>query len=344
MGVTISIDAMGGDHGCGVTVPAALDALAKFPGLRLILVGDETQILPYLEKKQAKLLSRLDIQHTAEAVAMDESPALALRSKKHSSMRLAIDAVKNGHAKACVSAGNTGALMAISRFVLKMVPGIDRPAIITSIPTTQEKRDFLLLDVGANVDSEAYHLLQFAIMGSVLASTVNGIVKPRVGLLNIGEEAIKGNDVVKKAAELMQAHPHLNFAGNVEADAIYDGAFDVVVCDGFVGNILLKNSEGVVRYLGRLVKATFSQNWLMQVLGLGLKLFLKPVIKRVDPARHNGASLIGLKGIVIKSHGGASKLAFLHAIEVALRQAEKDIPTRIGREIESMLQQGKIQS
>lgn len=265
---------------------------------------------------------------------MDESPSRALRLKKDSSLRVAIDLVKRGTAQACVSAGNTGALMATARYVLKTLPGIDRPAISTSIPNV--KGHTLMLDLGANIDCSAEHLFQFAVMGSVLANAVHGLERPRVGLLNIGEEEIKGNDQVKEAARLLAASS-LNYTGFVEGDDVYKGGVDVVVCDGFVGNVALKTSEGVAKMIGHFIREEFKRNLLTRLAGLIAMPVLGAFRQRIDPRRYNGASLLGLRGIVIKSHGGADALAFENAINVAVLEVQKAVPDRIDHLLESVL-------
>jgi glycerol-3-phosphate acyltransferase PlsX len=340
LSITIVVDAMGGDHGPSVTLPAALESLAQHQHLRLILVGDSEVLkarLRALNKNHSYSADRLLIQHASQSVEMDESPAHALRGKKDSSMRIAINLVKNGTAQACVSAGNTGALMATARFVLKTIPGIDRPAIISAFPTMITNKCMRMLDLGANVDSSAEDLFQFAVMGSVLASAVDNISNPTVCLLNIGQEEIKGNEQVKKASQLLAASNLLNFAGYIEGDEIYKGKADVVVCDGFVGNVALKTTEGVAKFIGGLIKKAFYQNIFTKFAGFIAKPVLKILIKRINPDRYNGASFIGLQGIVIKSHGGANVHAFANAITEAITQAEKNIPQRISAEVERML-------
>lgn len=332
MTVKIAIDCMGGDHGPKVTVAAALAFAAEFSDVELILVGKSSQLENRLRRASPDkaVRDRLHIVHTTEVVGMDEPPALALRNKKDSSMRVAINLVKSGEVDACVSAGNTGALMSISRFVLKMLPGIDRPAICTVIPTmTGQTR---LLDLGANVDCTAAHLLQFGIMGSILTSAVQHIAAPRVGLLNIGEEEIKGNEVVKEAAELLRA-TDLNFVGNVEGDGVYKGEADVVVCDGFVGNVALKVSEGLAQMLGRFLREEFERNLMTRLIALLALPVLSRFKKRLDHRRYNGASLLGLKGTVIKSHGSADAFAFSHALREAYHEAENRVIDQIAHRI-----------
>lgn len=320
---TIALDGMGGDRGPDVVVPAALRVLKSTGNaLRLILVGQEDVLSAQLTKFKAKGYPGLVIRHASQLVSMDESPAQALRVKKDSSMRVAINLVKQGEADACVSAGNTGALMATARFVLKTLPGIDRPAICTTLPTVRGQTR--VLDLGANVDSKAEHLLQFAVMGSVLAA-VNGIERPRVGLLNIGEEDIKGNEQVKEAARLLVASD-LHYIGFVEGDGIYLDDVDVVVCDGFVGNVALKSSEGVAKLIHHYMVQEFKRNPLTRLAGLIALPVLRAFRRRIDPRRYNGASLLGLQGIVVKSHGGADALAFANAIQVAMLEVEQAVP------------------
>ena len=323
----VAIDCMGGDHGPGVTVPAALRFLQEHSEAGVILVGSESAIRAELESRKVSESSRLRIQPASEVVEMHDPPAAALKNKKDSSMRVAINLVKQGEAQACVSAGNTGALMAISRFVLKMLPGIERPAIITILPTL--KGQTYMLDMGANVDCSAEHLLQFAVMGSVLVSSVEKIPNPKVGLLNVGEEDIKGNEVVKKAADLLKASD-LNFIGNVEGDGIYKGDADVVVCDGFVGNVALKTSEGLAHMLATFLREEYGRNIITRLAGLVSLPVINAFKHRVDPRRYNGASLLGLKGIVIKSHGSADAYSFQCALERALDEVKSGMLNEIG--------------
>lgn len=327
---------MGGDHGPPVTVPASLEALAKYTDLHLILVGDAGLLTEAL-KSYSYDTSRLFVLHASQQVEMDEPPSQALRMKKDSSMRIAINQVKEGKAQACVSAGNTGALMATARFVLKTLPGIDRPAIISTFPTMVPNKNMRMLDLGANVDSSAEHLVQFAIMGSVLASAVDNINNPKVYLLNIGAEEIKGNEQVKQTGQLLSHAQSINYAGYIEGDALYKGEADVVVCDGFVGNVALKTTEGVAVLISKLMKEAFMRNTLTKLMGLLVKPVIKPFIKRIDPSDYNGATFIGLKGTVIKSHGGATIHGFARAIDEARMGAQKNIPERIQHEVEQLL-------
>ncbi|MBU1691760.1 MAG: phosphate acyltransferase PlsX [Gammaproteobacteria bacterium] len=330
MDITVAIDAMGGDHGPHVTVPAALAYLKRDAEVNIVLVGLAEVIEAELRSLKATVSSRLRIHHASEVVTMDDPPALSLRNKKDSSMRVAINLVKTGEANACVSAGNTGALMAISRFVLKMLPGIERPAIAGMMPTLNGHTH--VLDLGANVDCTANHLLQFAVMGAMLVSAVEHKEAPTVGLLNIGEEDIKGNEVVKQTAELLR-QSHLNFHGNVEGNDIYKGTTDVVVCDGFVGNVALKASEGLVQMLATFLRQEFKRNILTQLAGLIAYPVLSAFKKRLDHRRYNGASLLGLRGVVVKSHGSADSFAFQFAIERAVEEVRNGVLRRINEQM-----------
>ncbi|MBX3665082.1 MAG: phosphate acyltransferase PlsX [Burkholderiales bacterium] len=333
MDVTVAIDCMGGDHGVRVTVPAAVEWSRRDAGCNFVLVGLQEQILAELQRAGATPGDRLHVRHASEVVGMDEPPANALRGKKDSSMRVAIDLVKSGEAQACVSAGNTGALMAISRFVLKTLPGIDRPAIATMLPTL--KGHTHILDLGANVDCSAEHLLQFGIMGAELVASVEHKPRPTVGLLNIGEEAIKGNETVKEAAVLLRASG-LNFHGNVEGDDIYKGTTDVVVCDGFVGNVALKTSEGLAQMLATYLREEFGRNLLTKMLGLLAMPVIRAFKDRVDHRRYNGASLLGLRGVVIKSHGSADAFAFGFAIGHAINEVRTGVLAHIGERMAAL--------
>lgn len=330
---TIALDGMGGDAGPDVVVPAALRVLHDGgKNLRLILVGQEDVLSAKLRELKARNHPQIVIRHASQLVNMDEPPAQALRVKKDSSMRVAINLVKQGEADACVSAGNTGALMATSRFVLKTLSGIDRPAICTTLPSVRGHTR--VLDLGGNVDSKAEHLLEFAAMGSVLAE-VNGVERPRVGLLNIGEENIKGNEQVKNAARLLAASD-LNYIGFVEGDGIYLDDVDVVVCDGFVGNVALKSSEGVAKLIRHYMTQEFKRNLLTRLAGLIALPVLSAFRRRIDPRHYNGASLLGLRGTVVKSHGGADALAFANAIRVAILEVEQGVPQRIDNHLATL--------
>ena len=326
MTVTVAIDCMGGDHGPHVTVPAALSFLASRPGVDVVLVGLKDAIDAELRARKASESPRLRVHHASEVVLMDEAPASALRRKKDSSMRVAIDLVKRGEAQACISAGNTGALMATARFVLSTLPGIDRPAIISALPTMRGSTH--VLDLGANVDCTAEHLLQFAVMGATLVSALERRERPTVGLLNIGEEAIKGNEVVKQAADLLRASD-LNFIGNVEGNGIYLGAADVIVCDGFVGNVMLKTSEGMAVMMRSFLRDEFTRNPMARLSALLAAPVLNSFRRRVDYRRYNGATLVGLRGVVVKSHGSADAVGFEHAIARAADEVSNDLLRRI---------------
>lgn len=333
MTTRIAIDCMGGDHGPSVTVPAALRFLKEQPAVHLVLVGQEDVLRPLLGSHAVD--ARIRIVHATEVVAMDESPSLALRNKKDSSMRVALNLVKSGEADANVSAGNTGALMAISRFVLKMLPGIDRPAICAPVPTVDGHTH--MLDLGANVDCGPEHLLQFGIMGSILVGALEHKAAPRVAVLNIGSEDIKGNEVVKAAAELLRVSG-LNFIGNVEGDGIFKGEADVIVCDGFVGNVALKTCEGLAQMLAGSLKAEFKRNWFTKLSALISISVLSRFKERFDHRRYNGAVLLGLKGISVKSHGSADVLSFANAISRAYEAAQNNVVDRIAGQLSNMQQ------
>ncbi len=322
----IAIDAMGGDFGPRCIVPAVLKSLAEFPALRLILVGDPFLLEPLLHEIPALFRARLQLHPASEAIGMADRPSLVLRRKPDSSMRQALERVRLGEAQACVSAGNTGALMALARHLLKTLPGIDRPAIVRAIPTRQGQ--CYLLDLGANVDCTAEHLYQFALMGSIMAE-ISGIPAPRVALLNVGTEFIKGNQQVKKAAALLEQTSVLNYTGFIEGDGLFRGAADVAVCDGFVGNIVLKSSEG----LASLIAARLSEHFNATVWGRAVGLLAMPILRRLQgdlrPARYNGASFLGLQGIVVKSHGSAGVEAFCSAIRRAVLEVQANIPQRL---------------
>ena len=328
IGSTIAIDAMGGDFGPEVTIPASLQCLKNSANLRIIFVGDEKVIKEYIEAQGQQNSNRIKIQHASQKVEMDDSPAKVLRTKKDSSMRVAIDLVRSGEADACVSAGNTGALMATARFVLKMIPGIDRPAIISTLPSIFGHTH--VLDLGANVDSSAEHLFQFGVMGSELVKAIDGIDNPTLGLLNIGEEDMKGNEQVKMAAQLFD-DSHLNYIGFVEGTALNAGSskVDLIVTDGFVGNVALKSIEGAAKMIGSALKEAFKKNLLTKLTALLVMPVLKNFKKRIDPRLYNGATFLGLRGTVIKSHGGADVVAFANAVQIAEVEIEKDIPKKI---------------
>ena len=342
MSSTLSIDAMGGDFGPQVTVPASLACLRKNPTLKLIMVGDQVVLNELLSQALVEFKDRISIQHASQIVEMDEPPQKALKNKKDSSMRVAINLVKDGQADACVSAGNTGALMATARFVLKMIPGIERPAIISTLPSTFGHTH--VLDLGANVDSSAEHLYQFAVMGEEVVKAVENIERPRVGLLNIGEEDMKGNEQVKAAAKLLE-NSGLNYIGYVEGNSINAGhvKVDLIVTDGFVGNVALKSIEGAAKMIAVKLKETFSRNLLTKLAGLVAYPVLKLFKDSIDPRLYNGASFIGLRGLVIKSHGGADALAFETAIHLAEVEVEKDVIRKISEKLQIALAQKESQ-
>ncbi|WP_178861706.1 phosphate acyltransferase PlsX [Thiomicrorhabdus cannonii] len=333
MSINIAIDAMGGDHGISVTVPASLDALSKFSDIHIILVGKADLINAELSKHQYDA-SRITVEHADQVVEMDDLPSKALRNKRQSSMRIALNLVKEDVAHACVSAGNTGALMAVAKFVLKTLPDIDRPAICTSMPTM--KGHVHVLDLGANVGVDGETLAQFAVMGSVLAKAVDDNPRPRVGLLNIGEEEIKGHQRIKDAHQILQGI-QINYIGYVEGDDIYKGNTDVIACDGFDGNIALKASEGVAKMISFYLKNAFNKNLLTKLVGLLAYPVLRAFKDKVDPRRYNGASLLGLQKIVIKSHGGADQFSFLHAIAEARLEVTKNVPALISAEVSKLI-------
>lgn len=333
--LTLALDAMGGDFGPQVTVPASLQALERFPHLNISLFGDQETIKQYLPQ-DIPVPNRLTIIHCSQIVTMNCKPLNALRNRRDSSMRKALDMVQQGHAGACVSAGNTGVLMAMAKLILKTLPGIDRPALISILPTLNNKPVYML-DLGANVTCDSETLLQFAVMGSVLANKLDNIPRPRISLLNVGEEAIKGNDVVKQTAELLKDVDQLNYNGFIEGHQIFDGNTDVIVCDGFVGNISLKTTEGVASLMIAHLKQASESSLLMRLLALISKPFLKKVLAKVKPDQYNGASLLGLRGIVIKSHGNADQQAFFNAIKQAVIEVEQQVPNRIQDSLESIL-------
>ena len=330
--ITIALDMMSGDHGVSSSVPAAEEALHKFNNLFLILVGDNKEIKNLLSDKVKNLEGvRYKIIHTNEFINMNDEIIAAIRTKKNSSMRLAINSVKNKEADACVSAGNTGALMALSKIILKTIPGIDRPAICGSLPT--KSGQFHMLVLGANVECDAQHLYQFSIMGSALVQSLQLNDKPVIGLMNIGSEEFKGNETIKSAGQLIQKS-NLNYAGFVEGDDIFSGKFDVIVTDGFVGNIALKSIEGVAKVISHFIKKEFTKNIFTKLSALISLPVMNSVKKKVDPRKYNGASLLGLQGVVVKSHGGADSYAFSQAIDTAYYEVKNELLDKI----ESLIQ------
>jgi len=331
---------MGGDHGLKVVIPACVRAVQKNSKLSLMLVGDHDQVTYHLKKQGISRHSQFKIVHASEVVAMDELPSHALRNKKDSSMRVALNLVKEGEAQACVSAGNTGALMATARFVLKTLPGIDRPAIIAELPT--HKGRTRVIDLGANVDSCAEHLFQFAVMGSALIQALDNKPSPRIAILNIGVEEIKGNDQVKRTAHILAECKLMTYVGYVEGDQLYSGDVDLIVCDGFVGNVALKASEGIANLMLAAIKESFMQNTWSKCVGLLAKPVLMHFKKRMDPARYNGACMLGLNGIVIKSHGGSSDIAFEFAVEQAVLQVNNNVVDLVRDQIADFINQGLL--
>ena len=328
MTIKLTIDCMGGDHGPSVTVPAAVSFVRSHADVHLVLVGLEAPIRAQLKKLKALDHPALSVVAASEVVAMDDPVEVALRKKKDSSMRIALNLVKDGAAQACISAGNTGALMAVSRYVLKTLAGIERPAIAFALPNPRGYT--MMLDLGANVDCEPQHLLQFAEMGHALVSALEGKERPTIGLLNIGEEVIKGNETIKRAGELLRAST-LNFRGNVEGNDIYKGTTDVIVCDGFVGNVALKASEGLAQMLSDMIHEEFGRSIftkLMAVLALPVLLRFK---KRFDHRQYNGAALLGLRGLVMKSHGSADAYAFEWAIKRGYDAVKNGVLERLAR-------------
>ena len=329
----IALDAMGGDHGVSVVVPAALKYLQQNQEHSLVLVGLENEIRGQLP--EGELPARLAIQPASQVVGMDELASVALRKKKDSSMRVALDLVKSGEVDACVSAGNTGALMATARFVLKMLPNVARPAIITALPAINDRT--WMLDLGANVDCTAEHLFQFAVMGSELVTVIDELPSPTVGLLNVGQEEIKGNEQVKGAHELLR-NSDLNYIGYVEGDDIFmNNSLDIIVTDGFVGNVSLKTSEGLAKMIKLYMKQSFNQNLLAKLAGLAALPVLRSLGRRIDPGRYNGASLLGLRGVVVKSHGSADVDAYCNAIGIAVKAVRSDVAARIERGVDAHL-------
>ena len=330
----IAVDAMGGDFGPHCIVPASLACLAEIPSLHLVLVGQESLLEELIARHSGVDRARLRIEHAAEVIGMAERPSQALRGKPDSSMRVALELLRDGKAQACVSAGNTGALMALARYVLKTLPGIDRPAMVTAIPTARGHCH--LLDLGANVDCSAEHLYQFALMGVVAAEAL-GVERPRVALLNVGTEDVKGNQQVKLAASLLQQAQGLNYIGFIEGDGLYRGDADVVVCDGFVGNILLKSSEGLAAMIAARIEALFRASLRARLLGLLALPLLRRLQRELGPVQRNGASFLGLQGIVVKSHGAAAPEAFQSAIRLALAEVRENLPQRLHGRLEHLL-------
>ncbi|WFC11718.1 phosphate acyltransferase PlsX [Proteus mirabilis] len=338
--LTIALDAMGGDFGPRITVPACLRALASNPHLKILLVGQPDSIFPLLANQNAELISRLHVIPAEHIVANDAKPSHAIRASKGTSMRVALDLVKTGEAQACVSAGNTGVLMGLAKLRLKAIDGIERPALVSVLPN-QKKSKTVVLDLGANVNCDSQMLVQFAVMGAVMAEEIAGIHSPKVALLNIGEEESKGLDNIREAATVLKATPNINYIGYVEGNELLTGKTDVLVCDGFAGNVSLKTMEGVIRVFLSLIKSSTGDNkktsWWMKLLKKWLQKRLNKRFGHMNPDQYNGASLLGLRGIVIKSHGGANENAFTAAIEQAVQAIERQIPERIASRLNTVL-------
>ncbi|NCT48346.1 MAG: phosphate acyltransferase PlsX [Paraglaciecola sp.] len=334
--LTLALDIMGGDFGPHIILAAAKSALSAIPHLNLILCGDEHAIRPWLSNLPTDLQTRTRIEHSTQTVLMGEAVSSALRSKKDSSMRRMLDCVEQGRADGCVSAGNTGALMAMAYLVLKTLPGIERPALISQMPATEGGKVYLL-DLGANVDCSSDVLWQYAVMGSIVAELVGGITQPKVALLNVGTEENKGNDRIKATSALLNATPSLHYIGYVEGNDIFSQRADVIVTDGFAGNVALKSCEGLAKFVLSEVKKASNQNWLNKILAKIALPLLRNIYLRMNPDQYNGASLIGLRGIVVKSHGNASSEAFLYAIREAVKEVEMQVPNRIKDKIEAVL-------
>jgi len=334
--LTLALDIMGGDNGPHIIFDAALTALQKTPHLHLILCGPLTIMSQWLNKQLPNIQARIKLCDCPQQVAMDEAPAHALRHKKQSSMRRILDLVHNNEADACISSGNTGALLAIANYVLKTLPGIDRPALVSLVPTINNGKVYFL-DLGANINCDSEVLFQYAVMGSVLAEQIADIKQPKVALLNVGSEEIKGNDQVKQTAKLLTDSQHINYIGYVEGNDIFSQKADVIVTDGFVGNIAMKSWEGLINFAIQEVRKASQHNWLSKIVAkIAMPLF-RSIYLRMKPDQYNGASLIGLRGIVVKSHGNASSEAFLFAIREAIQQVEMQVPDKIKDKIEAVL-------
>jgi len=334
--LTIALDAMGGDFGPHVTLPAAKQAIESHPELHILVVGDEALLLPLLRSLQLNNHPRISLYHTAIEVKMDDPVTAALRARKGSSMHVALELVKSGAAQACVSGGNTGALMALSKTILKLLPGLSRPALVASLPSLSGDRSYLL-DLGANVSADAASLYQFALMGSVLAQTMKLSQNPRVALLNVGEEEIKGSEQVKQAALLLGNSPYIHYGGYIEGDELFSGRVDVIVTDGFVGNVALKTAEGLVKLIFNRFQSGMKTGIIGSLLGKVVKRFLQKSLANINPDQYNGALLLGLRGIVIKSHGRADQLAYACAINEAITAIENQLPEKIADKLATAL-------
>lgn len=336
--ITIAIDAMGGDNGVNLTVPAVINALKKHSDLHIILVGDQALLEKKLSRKAYQAFSsRLAIRHASQIVEMDESPSKAVRQKKDSSMRVAVNLVKEGGAQACVSAGNTGALMATAHLVLRTIPGVSRPAILGMIPAPSRQGFVRMLDLGANICVDAEQLVQFAIMGSVVSEAADHLSNPRVALLNIGEEEMKGNESIKQASKILQEKRLVNYIGFAEGNDIFADKADVIVCDGFVGNVALKTSEGLAKFIRDVIYQSFKRNFLTKILAIVAWPVLASLRTKLNPAKYNGASLVGLNGIVIKSHGGTTRLGFECAINRAMEEVKQNVTSKIQKIVSQLV-------
>jgi len=334
--LTLALDIMGGDNGPHIILSAALSALQQYPQLNIIVCGDQPIMQTWFEQLPSDLRGRIELSACSQTVLMAERPTFALRNKKDSSMRRVLELVEQQRADACVSAGNTGALLTMAYYILKTLPGIDRPALISSLPSISGKKVYLL-DLGANVVCDSEVLFQYAVMGSVLAQEVAGIERPRVALLNVGAEEIKGNDQVKYTAQILSKTQGVNYIGYIEGNDIFTEKADVIVCDGFVGNIALKSCEGLAKLVLDEVKSVSQQNILTKIMAKIALPLLRKIYARVNPDQYNGASLIGLRGIVVKSHGNASSEAFLYAIREAIQEVTMQVPSKIKHKIEAVL-------
>ena len=326
--LTLALDVMGGDIGPRITIPASLLALENDPELSLILFGDSQQISHLLNNCSQSVLERIQVQHCTSVIENNQGISYALRHSKGTSMRLALESVQRGEAQGCVSAGNTAALMGLSKILLQPLQGIARPALISLIPTIDGEKS-VMLDLGANIECSAENLYQFAIMGAIFAETRLNLVYPRIGLLNIGIEEIKGHQSIRDAANLLQKSTALNYVGFIEGDVLLNGKADVIVSDGFAGNVALKTLEGTVRNLLSLFKDKANSRFIKLILAWIFRFVFKQRLKRINPDEYNGASLIGLKAVVVKSHGSANVNAFAHAIADAAFQARQQLPEKI---------------
>lgn len=327
---------MGGDTGPSVTVPASISALRRHGSLSLVLVGDSTQIEPHLQKLSPDERERLQVVHTHEIISNQSRPDSILRSGRQSSMFKAVELVQTGAVQACVSAGNTGALLMAGRHLLKNIPGIEKPALMAVVPATSAASHTFLLDVGANTECSARQLFQFALMGSVLVTAMTGREKARVALLNIGAEDYKGRPEIREAAALLASSSALEYSGFIEGNQLFDGRADVIVCDGFTGNVVIKVIAGSVRVTQNLVQQSLRKRWYYRFFAWWMRPLMRDVKRTLKPSRYNGAMLLGLQGIVVKSHGNADRAGFERAIEYALRQVQDDVPGVIAKRMAAL--------